>query len=49
MFLVLGIEFYQQVNGEFYPLNSGSSNILSIVAIEQSEAEEEVDNVTTGD
>ena len=30
-FLVLGIEFYQEVNGEEYPLKNGSFNALSIV------------------
>jgi hypothetical protein len=28
IFLVLGVEFYQEVNGTFYPLNSGSYNAL---------------------
>jgi hypothetical protein len=31
LFLVLGIEFYQEVNGEEYPLKNGSFNALSIV------------------
>jgi len=31
VFLVLGIEFYQEVNGEEYPLKNGSFNALSIV------------------
>lgn len=32
-FLILGVEFYQQVNGNFYPLKSGSYNALAIVAV----------------
>ena len=36
LFLVFGIEFYQQVNGIFYPLNSGSYNALAIVAVDGS-------------
>ena len=31
LFLVLGIEFYQEVNGEQYPLKNGTFNALSIV------------------
>jgi hypothetical protein len=33
-FLLLGIEFYQEVNGTFYPLKSGSYNALAIVAVD---------------
>jgi hypothetical protein len=33
LFLVLGIEFYQEVNGEEHPLKNGSSNALSIVKV----------------
>ncbi|MGZ3821635.1 MAG: hypothetical protein ACXVB6_13645 [Mucilaginibacter sp.] len=33
LFLVLGIEFYQEVNGEEYPLKNGSFNALSIVKV----------------
>lgn len=33
LFLVLGISFYQEVNGEFYPLKNGSFNALQIVAV----------------
>ena len=29
--IVLGIEFYQEVNGEMYPLKNGSYNALSII------------------
>lgn len=34
IFLVFGIEFFQQVNGQFYPLKNGAFNALSIVAID---------------
>ncbi|MFA9389679.1 MAG: hypothetical protein ACERKD_07720 [Prolixibacteraceae bacterium] len=34
LFLVFGIEFYQQVNASFYPLNSGSYNALAIVSVD---------------
>ncbi|WP_341224772.1 hypothetical protein [uncultured Arcticibacterium sp.] len=33
LFLVFGIEFYQEVNGEMYPLKNGSHNSLSLVTI----------------
>lgn len=33
LFLVFGIEFYQEVNGEMYSLKNGSHNSLSLVAI----------------
>jgi len=33
LFLMLGIEFYQQVNAQMYPLRNGSFNALSLVAI----------------
>jgi hypothetical protein len=36
LFLVFGIEFYQEVNGTFYPLKSGSYNALAIVAVDGS-------------
>jgi hypothetical protein len=39
LFLVFGIEFYQEVNGSFYPLNSGSYNALAIVAVDGSAAD----------
>jgi len=31
---VLGIEFYQEVNGEMYSLKNGSYNALSVVKID---------------
>ncbi|MCU7548173.1 hypothetical protein OCK74_03565 [Chitinophagaceae bacterium LB-8] len=34
LFLALGIEFYQEVNGEMYPLNNGSFNALTLVKVE---------------
>lgn len=34
LFLVLGIEFFQQVNGNFYSLRNGAFNALSLVAID---------------
>lgn len=34
LFLVFGIEFYQQVNGSFYPLKNGAHNSLSLVAVD---------------
>jgi hypothetical protein len=33
LFLVLGISFYQQVNGKDYPLKNGAFNALSIVKV----------------
>jgi hypothetical protein len=33
LFLALGIEFYQQVNGKMYPLKNGAYNPLSLVAV----------------
>lgn len=33
LFLAFGIEFYQEVNGEMYPLKNGSYNTLSIIAV----------------
>jgi len=33
LFLVLGIEFYQQVNGSYYPLKNGSYNPLQIIRV----------------
>jgi hypothetical protein len=35
IFLVLGIEFHQQVNGAMYPLKNGAFNALAIVAVDQ--------------
>lgn len=34
LFLVFGIEFYQEVNGNFYPLKSGAYNALSLVSVD---------------
>lgn len=34
LFLLLGIEFLQQVNGSFYPLNNGAFNALNLVQID---------------
>jgi hypothetical protein len=34
IFLVLGIEFLQQVNGAFYPLKNGAYNALAIVSVD---------------
>lgn len=34
LFLVLGIEFYQEVNGQMYPLKNGVFNPLAIVKVE---------------
>ncbi|MNQ87915.1 hypothetical protein D3C85_1031580 [compost metagenome] len=33
LFLALGIEFYQQVNGQMYPLKNGAFNPLSLVSV----------------
>jgi hypothetical protein len=33
LFLVLGIEFYQQVNGSMYPLKNGAFNSLSLIEV----------------
>jgi hypothetical protein len=33
IFLLFGIEFYQEVNGIYYPLKSGSYNALTLVAV----------------
>lgn len=33
LFLILGIEFYQKVNGVNYPLNNGQYNALSLVKV----------------
>jgi hypothetical protein len=34
LFLVLGVEFFQQINGQQYPLNNGSFNALAIVKVD---------------
>jgi hypothetical protein len=33
LFLALGIEFYQQVNGQMYPLKNGAFNPLALVSV----------------
>ena len=33
LFLVLGVEFYQEVNGEKYPLKNGAYNALQIIKV----------------
>ncbi|MBG6062293.1 hypothetical protein IWX83_002091 [Flavobacterium sp. CG_9.1] len=33
LFLALGVEFYQQVNGQMYPLKNGSYNPLALVSM----------------
>jgi hypothetical protein len=33
IFLVFGIEFYQQVNTKMYPLSNGSFNALTVVSV----------------
>ncbi|WP_258100592.1 hypothetical protein [Marinoscillum pacificum] len=40
MYLVMGLEFTQSVNGEMYPLKNGGFNPLSLVAIDQPALEE---------
>ena len=32
---VVGIEFYQEVNGQMYPLKNGAFNALSIATVDQ--------------
>jgi hypothetical protein len=34
LFLVLGIQFYQQVNGQMYPLKNGAFNALALVMVD---------------
>ncbi len=34
LFLALGVEFYQQVNGQMYPLKNGAYNALSLVKVD---------------
>ena len=33
LFLALGVEFYQEVNGQMYPLKNGSYNPLALVTV----------------
>ncbi|MFA7688234.1 MAG: hypothetical protein WCY25_10260 [Moheibacter sp.] len=35
LFLALGIEFFQETNGEFYPLKNGAFNSLTVVAADK--------------
>ncbi len=34
LFLAFGVEFYQEVNGNFYPLKNGAFNALSLVSVD---------------
>jgi len=34
LFLALGIEFFQEVNGQHYPLNNGGFNALSLIKVD---------------
>lgn len=34
LFLVVGVEFFQQINGEMYPLKNGAHNPMSIVKVD---------------
>lgn len=34
LFLALGIEYYQEVNGQMYPLKNGSYNPLGLVKVD---------------
>jgi len=34
LFLALGIEFYQEVNGQMYPLKNGAFNALALVKVD---------------
>jgi hypothetical protein len=34
LFLVVGIEFFQEVNGQMYPLKNGAFNPLAIIKAE---------------
>ena len=34
LFLILGVEFYQKINGQMYPLKNGAYNPLSIVKVD---------------
>jgi hypothetical protein len=35
LFLALGIEFYQEVNGQMYPLKNGAFNALALVKVDE--------------
>ena len=34
LFLALGVEFYQEVNGQMYPLKNGAYNPLALVQVD---------------
>jgi hypothetical protein len=34
LFLALGVEFYQEVNGQMYPLKNGAYNPLALVKVD---------------
>ena len=34
LFLALGVEFYQEINGQMYPLKNGAFNPLSIAKVD---------------
>jgi len=34
LFLALGLEFYQEINGQMYPLKNGAYNPLSIAMVD---------------
>ncbi|RZK05403.1 MAG: hypothetical protein EOO43_22050 [Flavobacterium sp.] len=34
LFLVVGVEFYQDINNEMYPLKNGASNPLSLIKVD---------------
>lgn len=34
LFLALGVEFYQQINGTMYPLKNGAFNPLSVAKVD---------------
>ena len=33
LFLAVGLEFYQEINGQMYPLKNGAFNPLSLVQV----------------
>ncbi|GAA3943134.1 hypothetical protein [Hymenobacter algoricola] len=33
LIVAVGVDFFQQMNGKFYPLNSNAYNALSVVAV----------------
>ena len=35
VFVVFGVEFYQEVNGQMYPLKNGAFNALALVKVDQ--------------